>query len=100
MTSGSPDYSPRIITSASADEDLKISVTSSDSYASFSNQMQSVLIYNDGPNPVHFNRDAPATTNNFKIPAKAWLIVDVVMTTPHFICDTNQTATVYCYGVY
>lgn len=100
MVSGTPDWQPKIITSGSADEQLKISVTSSDSSSSFSQEVKSVLIYNDGPNPVHYNRDATATTNKFKIPSKSWLITDVPTTTPHFICASGETATVYCLGVY
>ena len=100
MASGTPDWSPRVISSASADEQLNISVTATDSSDSFSAERKACLIYNDGPNPVHFNRDAAATTSKFKIPAKAWLTVDVPMTTPHFICATGETATVYVYGVY
>lgn len=100
MASGAPDWFPRLITSASDDEQLKVSVNSSDSFDSFSNVMQAVLFYNDGPNPVHYNRDATATTSKFKLPAKAWLMIDVPITTPHFICMSGQTATVYCYGVY
>lgn len=100
MVSGTQDYSPRMITSAFADEDLKIDVDDSDSSDDFTQQVKSILIYNDGPNAVHFKRDAAATTSNFKIPGKAWLMVDVPLTTPHFICDDGETATVYCKGVW
>lgn len=100
MVSGAPDWSPKIISSASADEQLKISVTASDSSDSFSQQVKSILLYNDGANACHFNRDAAATTNHFKIPAKAWLMIDIPTTTPHFICASGETATVYVYGVY
>lgn len=100
MVSGAPDWFPRLITSASNDEQIKISVSDSDSSGSFSNVMQSVLFYNDGPNPVHYKRNAEAATTNFKLPAKAWLMIDVPVTTPHFICANGQSATVYCYGVY
>lgn len=100
MTSGTPDWSPRIVSSASADEQLKISVTSSDSSGSFSQAVKSMIIYNDGPNAVYYNRDAAATTSKFKIPAKAWLMADVPVTTPHFICASGETAAVYCIGVY
>jgi len=100
MASGTPDYAPRFITSASADEDLKISVSDADSSSSFSQIVKAILIYNDGPNAVYYNRDAAATTSNFKLPSKAWLMLDVPLTTPHFICATDETATVYCYGVW
>jgi len=100
MASGSPDWSPRMVTSASADEDLKISVTGADSSDSFANQMLAVLFYNNGPYDVHYNRDAVATTSNFMIRRKSWFTADIPLTTPHFICAAGQTATVYCYGVF
>ena len=73
MVSGTPDYSRRTFSTASADEQLKISVTSSDSSDSF---------------------------DKFPIPAKSWFMVDVPVTTPHFICASGETATVHCYGVF
>ena len=100
MASGAPDYGTRTLSSASADEQLKISVTTADSTSSFSQLVKSMMIYNDGPNAVHYNRDAAATTSKFKIPSKAWLMVDVPLTAPHFICAAGESATVYCYGVY
>ncbi len=100
MASGSPDYSPRIITSASADEQLKISVTDSDTSDSFSQQVLSILIYNDGPNAVFYKRNAAAATTNQKLPAKSWIIMDIPITTPHFICASGESATVYCLGLY
>ena len=100
MTSGTPDYSPRIITSASYSEQLKIAVTAADSSDDFSQEVRSILVYNDGPNPVHFNEDAAATTNKFKLPAKAWLTMDIPVTTPHFICAAGETATIYVMGVW
>ena len=100
MASGTPDFSPRIITSGSNSEQLKISVTATDSSDSFSQEVKSILCYNDGPNAVHFNEDATATANSFKIPSKAWLMIDIPVTTPHFICASGETATVYVLGVY
>lgn len=100
MASGTPDWSPRIISSASNSEQLKISVTSSDSSDSFTQQVRSIWMYNDGPNAVHFNEDAVSTTSKAKIPAKAWIVLDIPITTPHFICASSETATIYCIGVF
>ena len=100
MASGSPDWSPRIVSSGSSDEQLKISVTAIDTFSSFSQQVKSIVIHNDGKNAVHYKRDAAATTNNHKIPAKSWLTLDVPITTPHFICAAGETATVYVIGVF
>ena len=100
MASGTPDWSPRIISSASSDEQLKISVTATDSSDSFSQQVRSIMIYNDGPNDVHYKRDAAATTSNYKVPRRSWVVFDVPITTPHFICAASETATVYVMGLY
>ena len=100
MASGSPDWSPRIVSSGSSDEQIKIAVTAIDSSDSFSQQVKSMMIYNDGPNAVHYNRNAAATTDTHKIPAKSYFMADVPVTTPHFVCAAGETATVYCYGVF
>lgn len=100
MASGTPDWSPKIISSGSDDEQLKIDVTDSDSSESFSQEVRSMLVTNDGPNAVHYKRNAAADTNNFKLPARSWFIADVPITTPHFICESGQTATIYCLGVF
>lgn len=100
MASGTPDYYPRIITSAESAEQVKVSVTAADSTATFAQKVRSFVIINDGVNSVHINLDAAATTNHFKIPAKSWLMLDVPVTVLHFICATAETATVYCWGVF
>ena len=58
------------------------------------------LLYHDGPNPVHYNRDAVSTTDNFLIPGKSWLMIDVPTSVLHFICAPGGPATLYCGGVY
>lgn len=100
MTSGMPDFAKRIVSSASAIEQVKVSVTASDSTGTFSQEMKSVLIYNDGPNDVHFNNDAASTTDKFKIPSRSWLMIDVPLTVVHLICATGESATAYLVGVY
>lgn len=100
MTSGTPDWGARVFSSGENDEQKKVSVTAADSLGTFAQQVRSYLIYNDGPNAVHYKRDAAATTNNFKIPAKSWISVDLPVTVLHFICAAGETATVYTDGVF
>lgn len=100
MATGDADWTPRIITSASNDDQVKIIVTDADSSSSFSQEVKSMVIHNDGPYPVHYNRNAASSTSKFKIPANSWFMIDVPLTTPHFICASGENATVYCYGVY
>ncbi|KKK48067.1 hypothetical protein LCGC14_3148860 [marine sediment metagenome] len=100
MAIGSPDYTPKILISGSNDEQLKVSVSDSDSTGTFAQEIKSYLIFNDGPKAVHVKRDAEATVNNFLIPSKSWIYVDLPVTVLHFICATGETATVYLWGVF
>ena len=100
MTSGFPDFQFRAFTSAENFEQKKISATSSEATTSFTQSVKAVLIYNDGNNPVHINFNATATTNSFKIPSKAWLMIDLNFIDLHTICATGETATLYALGTY
>ena len=100
IASGQPDWSPRIITSASNDEQLIINAVAGDNSATFVQVCMAMIVYNDGPNPIHYRRDAVATVNYFMIPAKAWMMIDVPVTIPHFFLAAGHTATIYIYGVY
>lgn len=96
--------SPKIIdvyTTSSVVQDLSaggIAVTTTDTIATFSTQRKSCLVYNNGPNLVHINFDAVATTQNFIIPSKWSMSIVFPVTVLHFICDAGNTATVYILG--
>ena len=100
MVSGFPDNQLRAFTSAGSIEQKKISATAAEATTSFSQAVGAVLIYNDGNNPVHINLDATATTNSFKLPAKAWLQIDLKFTDIHTICASGETATIYAVGLF
>jgi len=100
MTSGFPDYQIRAFTSAENFEQLKVAATAVEATNSFSQGVKSVLVYNDGVNPVHINFDALATTNHIKLPAKSWFVADLKVTDLHTICAAGHTATVYVLGTY
>lgn len=100
MASGFPDWQNRVFTSAENFEQKKISATGSEATTSFSQQVKSVLIYNDGANAVHVNLDSTATTNNMKIVSKAWFSADIVHTDIHTICATGETATLFVIGTF
>ena len=94
--------SPNIVnvyTTSTVVQDLSpVAVTAVDTIATFSSQRKSCLIYNNGPNLIHINFDAIATTQNFIIPSKWSLQVVFPVTVLHFICDAAETATVYVLG--
>jgi len=96
--------SPSIVdvyTTSTVVQDLSnggIAVGAVDIPATFSSQRKSCLIYNDGPNNIHINFDAVATTQNFIIPAKWSLQVVFPVTVLHFVCDAAGTATLYVLG--
>lgn len=100
MASGFSDWQRRIFSSAENFEQLKISATETEATLSFAQQVKSVLIYNDGNNPVHVNFNAAATTNSMKIVSKAWFSADLTMTDIHTICVTGETATLFVIGSY
>ena len=100
MTSGFPDFQFRAFTSAENFEQKKISATATEATTSFSQAVKSVLIYNDGINACHINFGATATTNHVKLPAKAWLVIDLNFTDIHTKCATGETSTLYCIGTY
>jgi len=100
MAVGFPDWSLQAFTSAENFEQKKISATATEATTSFSQQVKSVLIYNDGNNPCHIDFDATATTDDMKIVAKAWLIIDLNTTDLHTICAINETATLFCIGLF
>ena len=100
MTSGFPDFTPRVFTSAINFEQQKILAAAAEATSSFTQQVKSVFVFNDGVNPVHFNFDDTATTDNVKVPSKAWLFIDLQMTDLHTICAAGETATVYAIGFY
>ena len=68
MTHIHPDIINVYTTSRVVQDLSPLTVTDVDTTATFSSQRKSCLIYNAGPNEVHINFDADATTNNFVIP--------------------------------
>ena len=100
MASEFPDWQIRAFTSAENFQQLKISATDSEVTSSFSQQIKSILVYNDGVNPVHLNFDATATTNSMKVVAKAWLTIDLNLKDLHTICATGETATLFVIGTF
>lgn len=89
--------SPSIIdvyTTSSVVQDLSnggLAVGTADVTATFSSKRKSCLIYNDGPNNVHINFDAVATTQNFIIPAKWSMQIVFPVTVLHFLSDGTST---------
>jgi len=100
MATGFPDFQSRAFTSADNFEQQRILATAVESTNSFTQEVKSVLIYNDGVNSVHINFDDTATTNLMKLPSKAWLMIDLKFTDIHAICAAGETATLYCVGTY
>jgi len=100
MASGFPDFTPRVFTSATNFEQLKIVAGAVEATNSFTQQIKSVFVYNNGVNPVHLNFDAVATTNHVMVPAKAWVFLDLQMTDLHTICAAGHAATIFAVGFY
>ena len=99
MASGSPDYFPRMITTATEEEQEKADVTDAETTVTFSAQVKAFLIYNNGPFNVHYSLSAGVGTDNFVIPSGAGLMMDLPTTNIYFICASGETATIYVVGV-
>lgn len=100
MASGSPDWSPKMVTSGSATQNAVASVDDSETVVTFSQQVLSLLLYNDGAYAVHISRATGVDTDDFKIPSGSWFMLDVPSTSIYLICDTDETATCYLVGVF
>ena len=98
MTTGSPDYFPRMITSAQEGEQEKADVTDAETVATFSAKVQAWIIYNHGPFNVHVQLETGVDTNSFMIPSGAGLMMDLPTTKIYFICAAGETAAVYLWG--
>jgi len=99
MTSGGPDYFPRMITTAVEEDQQKASVTDTETPVTFSKRVLSFLIYNHGPFNVHYSLSTGVSTDNFMIPSGAGLMMDLPTANIYFICAAGETATVYVCGV-
>lgn len=92
--------SPHIVdvyTTSTVVQDLSpVVVGATEVSATFSSQRKSCLIYNDGPNDVHFSLLTGVTTNNFMIPALDALQIVFPVTTLYFI--SAGTSTLYILG--
>lgn len=89
----------KVVTSGTYDEQYKSSVTAAETIVTFTVEMVYLLLYNDGPNPIHVDTDETVTTNSFMVPAKAYLNIGSSYTSVHMICAAGQTATVYIWGI-
>ena len=98
MATGSPDYFPRMITSAKEGEQEQDEVTDAETVLTFSSKVQAWLIYNHGPFNVHINLVTGVDTNAFMIPSGAGLMMDLPTTSVFLICAAGQTAQVYIWG--
>lgn len=100
MASGFPDFTPRMFTSAENFEQVRIAAVAGDNTGTFTQQVKSCMIYNDGPNAVHINFDAVAVATGFMVPAKSWLFIDLQAVIIHAFCAVGHTATIYLIGFY
>jgi len=98
MATGFEDWSTHAFTSASEEEQEHAHVTDAETVVTFSTEVKSWTLYNDGANAVHYSLSTGVDTDNFKIPPRAGIVRDVPATKIYLICDTGETATVYAAG--
>ena len=98
MATGFEDWSTHAFTSASEEEQEHAHVTAAETTMTFSAEVKSFTLYNNGPNAAHYAYATGVDTDAFIIPAKAWIFRDVPCTTLYLICAAAETATVYGAG--
>ena len=99
MATGFEDWSLRSFSAGSEEEQEKVDATAVQAVATFSASCHSWRIFNDGPNAIYYSLATGVDTDNFKVPAKSWLMEDVPTTSIYIICAAGETATVYITGV-
>ena len=77
----------------------KTNVTSAETEVEFSEEVKAWLIFNDGPNPIHYALSTGVDTNNHKIPSGSWWGEDVPTKKIFMICATGENANVYPVGI-
>ncbi len=95
-----PNISVNVTVTNVNEEQQTAAITAVETVVTFTTLMNSVLVYNDGPNDIYYSNATGVDTTNFKIPALSAATLDAKKTLLYFICAAGQTATVYCYGVY
>jgi len=98
MASGFEDWSTHAFTSASEEEQEHAHVTDAEVAMTFSSEVKSFTLFNNGPNPCHYAYAAGVDTDAFMLPSKAWIFRDVVTTSLYLICAAGETSTVYGAG--
>jgi len=86
MATGFEDWAMPVFTSASEEEQIKVTVTDSETEVTFTKEVKSWRIYNDGPSAVHYSLNSGVSTDNFKIPPRAGLVEDVPTSKIYLIC--------------
>lgn len=72
-----------------------VSCSATEAVTTFTVPFRSFIIYNQGVNAVYVDDATSVSTSNFKIPSGAFFGADLAATQLYFICDTDETATVY-----
>ncbi len=77
----------------------KTNITSSETMVEFSKQVKAWLIFNDGPNPIHYALVTGVDTFNHKILSRSWWGEDVPTKKIFMICESGENADVYIVGI-
>ncbi len=77
----------------------KTNVTAAETVVEFSEEVKAWLIFNDGPNAVHYTLVTGVDTDNHKIPSGVAWGEDVPTKKIFMICATGENADVYIVGL-
>ncbi len=97
----SPAKTAEEVLSTSTEEEQipKLNVTATETEAEFDEEVRAWLIFNDGPNPVHYALVTGVDTDNHKILSRSWWGEDVPTKKIFLICAAGKNADVYIVGL-
>ena len=100
MPYDSTGSSEEVLSTSKEEEQIdKTNVTATEKEVEFSEEVKSWLIYNDGPNSVHYALETGVDTDNHKIPSGSWWGEDVPTLSIFLICATGENADVFIVGI-
>jgi len=99
MATGFEDWTQQSFTSSYEEEQQKADVDDEETELTFTAEVKSWLISNEGANTVYYSLSTGVDTDNFPIFKKQAIGADTPTTTIYLICAAGETATVKAIGL-
>jgi len=99
MTTGFADWSARTFSAAHEEDQQKATVTDTETVITFSSQVHSWRLYNNGKSTMYYSLQTGVSTNNFPIPPRAGIVEDVPTTKIYLICASGESTDARAVGI-